>query len=123
MFLFWLGQVIAWRRWSGGPLLVSLVLGATAASLGWRRVCRWGERRHDLAGARLLQMVPDPEPWERCLHPAQRYKAAHLRRCQRRWGVNARSSGWTFMHRAAWLDLAGVPVCLLLAVHPWWFNL
>ena len=119
-FLLWLGEVIACHRWSGVPLLASLALSATAAFHGWRLVCRWGERQHDLAGARLLQAVPDPEPWERFIHPVQTIKAAHLSRCQRLWGVNARSSGWTRMRRAGWLDMAGVPVCMALAVHAWW---
>ena len=69
---------------------------------------------------RLLSAVPDPEPWERFIHPAQTLKAAHLSHCQRRWGVNARSSGWRLMHRAGRLDLAGVPLCMVLAVHAWW---
>ena len=118
-----LGGVIACRRWSGAPLLASLALGTAATFLGWRRVCRWGERQHDLAGARLLQAVPDPEPWVPWVHPVQVLKAAHLGHCQRRWGVNARSSGWERMQRSAWLDLAGVPGCLLLALHSWWFPL
>ena len=94
VFLLWLGAVIAWRRWSGVPLVVSLALSTAVAFSGWCAVRRWGERQHDLAGARLLEAVPDPESWAWRVHPAQALKAAHLSRCHRRWGVNARSSGW-----------------------------
>ena len=53
----WLGMVIACRRWSGLPLLASLALSIAVAGYGWRLVCHWGERQHDLAGACLLRAV------------------------------------------------------------------
>ena len=123
VFLVWLGEVIACRRWSGLERDASLLFSVAAAVHGWRLVWRWGERQHDLKGARLLATLPDPEPWELFPHPAQRLKAAHLSHCQRRWGVNARSSGWRLVGRAGWLDLVGTLVCMALSIHAWWLSI
>lgn len=120
--LAWLGGVIAWRRWAGLPLGVSLGGTAAAAFLGWRFLWQWGHRQYDLELASLLQGVPALKPWESLKHPVLVIEAAHLARCQQRWGVNARSSGWGRLRRLGRMDLTGVPLCMLLTVHPWWLG-
>jgi hypothetical protein len=123
--LAWLGWVIASRRWSGAPMGLSVSVSIAAAAQGTRCMVRIADRSDALVMDYLLKryQIEDAEPWAIFPQEEQVIKTMHLSHCLSRWGINARSSGWGRFCRSFWWDVASVPVCVLLAVHPWWFAL
>lgn len=121
--LAWLGAVIAARRWSGMSLILSLSFSLLVAAQGWRLMWRIALKLDDALIARLLLQVEGAEPWAIYPQREEFIRAAHLSRCSRRWGVNARSSGWEPFCRSWRRDGAFLSICVALAVHPWWLGL
>jgi hypothetical protein len=117
--------VIASFRWSGLPLALSLGISAGAALQGWRLGWRIGAKLDDARIARLLirLRIEDPPEWALFPRQEQEIQAMHLSRCSKRWGINARSSGWEVFCRSWRRDAAFLLGCAALAVHPWWFAL
>ncbi len=118
----WFNYAIACHRWIGWQFTLSMGVSVVAAAVGWWLVRRAVARCDDAKLGDLLAPVPDASEWTLFPHPAQILKRQHWARCQRRWGVTPRTSGWQRFCRSWRADATKATVCLVGVAHALWLG-